>query len=761
VTLGAIAGVASGLGLAAVAGARRTATAFERFRVATAAPDAIVFATQIGIHDQDYSAVAALPEVLDAGAFTLAPIGIEGHLVETLPPGDDHLVQTLSQPLLVHGRLPDPARADELLVNRAAAARFHFHVGQRVTLVSATDLAAFYTAAHTPISGGPTLPATIVGIGDSAMDQAFFPDQPSFTPSAGFLARFPEVPRAPNLVVRLRPGTDVAAFRTRVAAALGLPDIPVRDLGEDHKRVLHGTDLERTGLLLFAGAVLVAAVVLVGQALTRTVDAVAEPIPTLRALGLTARSLVGGAALPFVITAVTAAVVAVVGAVAFSVRFPVGLAGRLEPDPGFHADWAVLVPGAVLVALLVLAGAALGAYRATAAASVARDVAPAPSYLRRIFSTAPLPVAIGVSLALERGRGDRALPVRPALAGAIVGVVGVVGALGLVRGIDDAIARPIRAGQVWDADLFQTVEHHRQALIDELRQEPDADAVAELDRVPLDVDGTGLPVYTLRPVQGAMSFAVLSGRAPSRPGEALIAPASAKALGKHVGDHLQVGGPNGLDLAIVGTVLLPQTPHASFDQGVWAIPEDVAQVDDRDPELVDTQFVIRARPGARPTAFLAHLRDLYGDVEPSELPQDVRFLGNVRTLPRALALFLALLAVAALGHALVLAVSRRRHDFAVLKALGFRPAQNAACIAWQATTVAVVGLVVGLPLGIIAGRLSWRWVAEATPLLYVPPVAAVAVVLAVPTWLLTANVLALVPARRAARLRTADVLRSE
>jgi hypothetical protein len=470
---------------------------------------------------------------------------------------------------------------------------------------------------------------------------------------------------------------------------------------------------------------------------------------------------VAGIVLLFLTTALTSAVVAVVSAVAFSARFPVGLAGRLEPDRGFHADALVLGLGAGLVVFLVLAGAAWGAYRAAASPTAPREAAGSSGFLRRIGATAPLPVAIGLSLALEKGTHDRALPVRPALAGAVAGVLGVVGALGLVRGIDDAIAQPSRAGQVWDADVFPTEEHHGQALIDELRQEPDAGAVAEMDRVPLDVEGTGLPVYTLRPQGGALSFVVLSGRAPVRSGEALIGPASAKALGKHVGDHLRVGGPDGLDLEIVGTVLLPQTPHSSFDQGVWAIPEDVARVDERDPELVDTQIVVKARPGVEREAFLTHLQDVYRDVEPPALPQDVQFLGNVRTLPRALALFLAVLAVAALGHALVLAVGRRRQDFAVLKALGFRPTQNGACIAWQATTVAVVGLVLGLPLGVVAGRLSWRWVADATPLLYVPPVAALAAVLAIPTWIAVANLTAVIPARRAAHLRTAEVLRSE
>jgi ABC-type lipoprotein release transport system permease subunit len=126
-----------------------------------------------------------------------------------------------------------------------------------------------------------------------------------------------------------------------------------------------------------------------------------------------------------------------------------------------------------------------------------------------------------------------------------------------------------------------------------------------------------------------------------------------------------------------------------------------------------------------------------------------------------LAAFLGLLGIAALGHALVTAVRRRSHDLAVLRAIGFRPGQNAATIVWQATTVAVIGLVVGLPLGVATGRITWRWVADSTPLLYVAPIAGLAVLLAIPGTLAIANGLAALPARRAARLRAVDVLRTE
>lgn len=760
VALGVIAGLAGGLTLAAVAGARRTSSAYSRFREATAAPDAIVFATQVGIMDQDYSAVTKLPEVVDAGTFTLAPVGIEEHPeVGTLAPGDTRLYRTISRPLLVEGRLPDPRRDDEILVNNKAAARFHLRVGQRVTLVSSRDIEAFFTSylGGPPLAGGPSVRATIVGIGDSAMDQVFFAEDPGFIPSGGFLRRHPEVPRAPNLVLRLRPGTDVNAFHRKAAAALGLPDVPVRDLAEDRKRVTHGTDLERTGLLLFAAAVALAGLVLVGQALTRTVYAMAEPAPSLRALGLSGPEVMVGLVLPLVVTATTAAVVSVATAVAVSPRFPVGLARRLEPDPGVHADWAVLAVGAALVLGAVLAGAALGARRAVRASGTALARAGGSALLRRIRTTAPLPVAIGAGLALEAGRGDRTLPVRPAIAGAVAAVLGVVGALGLVRGIDDALARPRRAGQVWDAQIYSS----EPTVLERLRRDPMVGAIAMMGRTPLDVEGAGVPAYTIGPVQGRLSFVVLRGRAPRAPGEVALGPATAKALGKDVGDRVHVGGPRGLELRIVGTALMEQTAHTSFDQGVWATPADVGKLDVGEPVEDDRSVLVTARAGVEPDALVSHLRSRFDAVEGPTTPQDVLFLRNVRPLPHALAAFLVLLGLAALGHALVTAVRRRRHDLAVLKAIGFRPAQNAACIAWQAMTVAAVGLVLGLPLGAVAGRLSWRWVADATPLLYEPPLAVTAVALAVPAAVAAANLLAALPARRAARLRPAEVLRSE
>ena len=79
----------------------------------------------------------------------------------------------------------------------------------------------------------------------------------------------------------------------------------------------------------------------------------------------------------------------------------------------------------------------------------------------------------------------------------------------------------------------------------------------------------------------------------------------------------------------------------------------------------------------------------------------------------------------------------------------------------QASLLAAVGLLFGVPLGLALGRTLWRVVADFTPLEYVPPLAFWALVLVAPLALLLANLLAAWLGQRAARLRIGHVLRTE
>ena len=148
-------------------------------------------------------------------------------------------------------------------------------------------------------------------------------------------------------------------------------------------------------------------------------------------------------------------------------------------------------------------------------------------------------------------------------------------------------------------------------------------------------------------------------------------------------------------------------------------------------------------------------------VMPVDQPFELTNLHNVRTLPTVLAIFLAVLGAVAVGHALFSSVYRRRRDFAVMQSLGVTRGGVRAMITAHATVVGVAGLVVGVPIGLIAGRAGWQSITERVPLTFRSPMTAIAIVIVVPIALIAANLLAIIPGRRASKTKPAMVLRSE
>jgi ABC-type lipoprotein release transport system permease subunit len=178
--------------------------------------------------------------------------------------------------------------------------------------------------------------------------------------------------------------------------------------------------------------------------------------------------------------------------------------------------------------------------------------------------------------------------------------------------------------------------------------------------------------------------------------------------------------------------------------------------------------VLSLRPGANAAAVAARLDAAVAAathtqgiefMPPTGLP--TQELEDVSVLPLALGAFLAILAAGAVGHALVIAVRRRRSELAVLRTLGMTGPQSRLVVVTQASVLAVIGLALGIPLGLAVGRAIWRLVANFTPLAYHSPLAVLPLVLIVPVTLLVANLLAVWPGHRAARLRPARILRGE
>ena len=96
-----------------------------------------------------------------------------------------------------------------------------------------------------------------------------------------------------------------------------------------------------------------------------------------------------------------------------------------------------------------------------------------------------------------------------------------------------------------------------------------------------------------------------------------------------------------------------------------------------------------------------------------------------------------------------------------MKTIGFIRWQVRYAVAWQATTIAAIALLIGLPTGIAAGRWAWRVFATQLGVLPEPAVPLTTILIAIPAALALANLIAAAPARAAAHTRSATVLRTE
>jgi hypothetical protein len=213
-------------------------------------------------------------------------------------------------------------------------------------------------------------------------------------------------------------------------------------------------------------------------------------------------------------------------------------------------------------------------------------------------------------------------------------------------------------------------------------------------------------------------------------------------------------------LTVTGLAFVPAGPHNGYASGGWVLPGAFHGLFD------GFRFhfgLASTRPGVDPQTVTDRLASAGIDAVPGPIipPAERGELAELQTVPLLLAAFLALLGVGAVAHTLASTARRRRHDVAMLRALGMRPRNSGAIVFVQAGTIALVGLVVGLPLGLVLGRTVWRSVALDTPIEFVVPRDWSAVGLVALAVVGTAALLAVWPSKRLATLQLSRELRSE
>jgi hypothetical protein len=776
--------------LTSIAGARRGQTAFDRLWARTLPATVTVLPNQPGF---DWAKVAALPEVT---ALTKFPV-VFGYQAQGFPGAstgfplaDDQMTRTIERPVMMAGRLFNPRRADEVIITPKFAASSGKHVGDTLILELASVRQAnqeYDGSSGPPL--GPRIRARIVGVGRTPWGlDADTPGSPGgILSTPALFTRYRANMMGTNgqayinALVRLKGGqAAIPAFRADLARVTGRSDIDVWDnlqqIGDPMHKV---SEYEAACLLAFGLAALAAALFLIGQSIARYTSATVADLQVLQALGMTRSQAIAAASAGPALAGVAGSTLGVAGAIVASRWMPIGLASIAEPHPGIDADWVVLAPGWVLVPLLVLAGSAAAA--AVALAAGRRQAPPRRSVIAGTLAAVnfPVPLVVGTRFALEPGRGRSSVPVRSALVGAVVGVLGVLAAFTFSAGVSDAATHPERFGQTWQLTTFLGYNGQDFGPASRVLR-----AVAA-DRDVTGVDDTliggaqsesgqvSVESFTYAPVGGKRPAVVLTaGRMPARPDEIVLAPTTAQDLHARTGSVVRLtgGGTTARGVRVTGIGFVPSGPHNGYADGAWLTPGGYNRIfRGAHYAFKFHAATVSLRPGADAAAVARRLNATAAAIPggkaftftpPDPLP-DVQTVKDLELLPLALSAFLALLAVSAVGHALATAVRRRRHDLAVLRALGITRGQARLVVTTQASLLAVVGLVFGVPLGIALGRAVWRAVTGFTPLAYHSPFALLALLLIGPVALLAANALAAWPQHRAARVHAGRVLRSE
>ncbi len=742
--------VVCGLVLTLAAGAQRTARAPDAFTAAVGGEIDATVTEPFGQPRTDE--VAALPGVRSVDAITFMFASVRDPQHESAFSNVAFAGSRLSTSRLVAGRVADPANPREFVADRGFVRQHQSRLGDHYKLVSWTRDQVEGGRFGVDDPAGPSVDGVLVGIIDSPETL-----ETNFTTVIFSRALFDEVLGGETLInVRLDSGTTLTKLRSELD---GLPDGSALNLNVGRvisPPIRNAVDGLARGIWLLAVVAAVAGVVALGQLLSRHARLAEAERQPLKALGFTSSELAAETMSRAVVPAVAGIALCTVVAVLASGVFPAGFAHSIEPTPGLRADFAVLAVGAVLllVGLLVWVGLALlVAHRRPAAR---------PWFAReRIARSAPSPTAAtGIRFALSGSEGDAGTSTIGRFGGLALLVAGVVGAITFAVSLDRLVTDHARFGSNFTFLASPSSAAGAADMVTAFQKDADVDGLMVISGAQVRAGERTIGLIGVEHVKGDLAPRVLSGRLPSGPDEISMGRVTARQLHLKLGDTVTFEGSAGRgSYRVVGLAVVPGLAAISgVGEGGVVTADGLARLE----AAPDRALAVLVRPGAPANTGERLATSIVG--QPAGLedpPPAIVNFRRVRGIPGVLAIVLAALVVLTMVHALIVSIQRRRRDLAVLRALGADGRWIERALHWQASVLIAAPLILGVPIGLIAGAGVFRAFANRIGALPDPvvPVALVAAVMA--GFLAVANLAALLPARRARLLPAAQLLRDE
>jgi MacB-like periplasmic core domain/FtsX-like permease family len=814
-------GLVGGLALGSVAAARRTESSFPAFIRSTNPSDIQgetgAFGSDQGGQGATYhpgllKAIARLPHVKQAQSvvgLNVLLLGANGEPESTpsLPPSGGEGVGSVdgdgwgqNRFTAIEGKRSDPRRADEVVMNKATADMYGVHVGETLRF-------GVYTNAQTQQAGfgnarvRPYRRVVVRLVGIVVQNFAVLQDDTD-VPSTSDLVFF--TPALTDQFLKccvlwsstgiLVDGGShlVPTVQAELAKVLppGNPPLQPNYAPGIDAKAERAIRPESIALGIF-GVICGLAAVLIGlQIVGRRLRSYVPELSTMRALGADRRMIMSADLLGPIGAITIGSLLAALVAVSLSPLAPLGVVRQVNPFPGVAVDWTVLGFGVVALIILLAAASIVISYRITTrlGGQEGDGRQGKRSVLVRLVASMGVPesAVVGVRFAVDPQAGRNSVPVRSAIVGAAIAVFVVVGTITFGSSLTTLILRPALYGWNWDYVLTtsQGADIPLQKAARLLNHDPSVATWSGVYFSTLQIDGTTVPVIGGTPNE-PVAPPLLSGHGFEAPGQVVLGHLTLAQLHKHVGDVVKVD--NGLDppssLRIVGTATMPTIGdggntniHTEMGTGALLsyhlIPAAIQNPYGVPPSSVGPHAIlVRLRPGSDRSAALRSLHriaaatstasDFGVVVNGVQRPAEIVNYRSMGSTPTILGVGLAVGATTALGLTLMASVRRRQRELALLRTLGFTGRQLAVAVAWQSSVAVGLGTLIGVPLGIIAGRWLWTLFANNIDVVTEITVPPLAIVLVIAGALVLANVVAAIPGRLAARTPTANLLRAE
>jgi putative ABC transport system permease protein len=758
VIVACIVALVSGTVLAVVAGARRTGSAPDRYTASVGGDVGANLQQRAG--RPNTTQIEALPGVEAVSAQTFLFAGFDNDRAHTIP---ENLIMFAGTRALssrvVDGRDADPAHPHEFVADKRTVTALHAHIGDRFRFKS-------YARSQQGFAGEPKGAsfddAVLVGVIDSPQKfesdyvVALFPTS-LLNEDIGFVATVSQA--------RLGKGVTLQKLRTELDTLPGGKSIDIKDAGRVvSAEVRNAVDAQSQGIWIMAAVLAIATLIALGQLLTRHVRlADHERIP-LNAVGFTHRQLTLESLIRTSVPAVAGIVIGAGLAALASGRFPTGFTREIEPHTGIAPDAVALGIGGALLLLSLLLWVGVAFTLENRARSRRVATSSATSFVERFPSPT---AAIGTRFALTRTDGSTVSAVGTIAVLAII-IAALIGTTAFASSLDDLVTDGARFGHNYSFTLGNGGADYTPAQLKKaFANEPDVAGLMILSegttRVRND-DGTFtvIDLVGMDRVKGDLAPRVLSGHLPMKSDEVALGRLTAAKLGVHVNDPMHLEGTKGRgDYKMVGEVVVPGIGgNDGVGVGALTTGEGMRRLELRNRT---NGAALQLRPGATRQTAEAVAKRFDPTQAPGQesIPGTILNIARIKRIPIALAVLLAALGLVTMLHALIVSIQQRRRDIAVMRAIGADRRWVSRTVHWQATVLTTIPLLVGVPLGIVAGSTVFRSFVNrigALPTPVVPVLLVFGIALAM---LMIANIAAVVPAVRARRLSTAEQLRNE